>query len=107
MGESVPGGAPLKPETVETLALEGYPNPFNPSSTIRFAMPQEGHVTLKIYDVLGRDVAMLVDGYMEAGQQQAVWNGKTADGRDVSAGIYIAQLITPAASRSIKLVLLR
>jgi len=89
------------------LVIQTYPNPFNPTATIHFGLPEEVYVTLKVYDVLGREVATLVDGYMEAGPRQIVWNGKTADGREVPTGIYIARLITPAATRSIKLVLLR
>lgn len=74
-------------------------------------------MTLKVYDVLGREVATLVDGQMAPGRQQVVWNGKSTSGREVPTGIYIARLTirpagqarltAPAATRSVKLVLLR
>lgn len=93
--------------TSEELTIQSYPNPSNPSATLSFSLPEEGDVTLVIYDLLGQEVATLVDGYMDAGRRQVIWSGKTAGGRELPTGIYIARLITPAATRSIKLVLLK
>ena len=107
MGESVPGGAPTEPETVEALALEGYPNPFNPTATIRFGLPQGGNVTLVVYDLMGREVVRLIEGYRDAGWQAVVWNGRDAGGREVPTGIYIARLATPQETRAIKLVMMK
>ncbi|UCH63516.1 MAG: T9SS type A sorting domain-containing protein [Fidelibacterota bacterium] len=92
---------------ISELALESYPNPFNPSATIRFGLPEEGYVTLKVYDVLGREAATLVEGYIEAGPGQIVWNGKTADGSEVPTGIYIARLVTPDGTKATKLVMMK
>lgn len=62
-------------ETVETYALEpAYPNPFNPSTQIRFALPEYGHVRLAIYDLTGREVARLVDGPMQSGTHTVTWS---------------------------------
>ncbi len=84
-----------------------YPNPFNPVSTIRYDLPQATPVSLIVYDVLGREVIRLVDGYMEPSFHQVQWQGKDQYGRTVPSGIYIAQLVTPEYSKTIKMVLLK
>lgn len=84
-----------------------YPNPFNSVSTIRFDLPQASDVSLVVYDILGREVARLVDGYMEAGYHQVQWNGGDRLGGEVPSGIYIAQLMTPEYTNSIKMLLLK
>ena len=72
----------------KTIALEpNYPNPFNPSTEIPFALPEAAHVTLTLYDVLGRTVAMLVDGPMAAGQHTARWQAHA-----YPSGLYLARL---------------
>jgi predicted outer membrane repeat protein len=103
---------PIGTESSELLPTEfalhqNYPNPFNPVSTIRYELPQASNVSLLIYDILGREVARLVDSYMEPGYQHAQWNGRDATGHEVPSGIYIARLVTPEYSQSIKMVLLK
>ncbi len=109
MGESVPipGEPATAPETIETLALEGYPNPFNPTATIRFGLPEAGRVTLVVYDLMGREVVRLVEGYRDAGWQAIVWDGRNARGREVPTGIYIARLVTPQGAKAMKLVMMK
>jgi hypothetical protein len=84
-----------------------YPNPFNPASTIRYDLPQASEVSLIVYDILGREVKRLVDGYIEPGYHQTMWAGKDQFGRSVPSGIYIARLVTPEYSKSIKMLLLK
>ncbi len=84
-----------------------YPNPFNPSTTIRFDLPQASEVHLAVYDILGREVVRLVDERLEPAYHQVTWNGRTAHGMDVPTGIYIARLVTPQYTRSIKMLLLK
>lgn len=68
-----------------SVALEqNFPNPFNPSTTIRFSMPGAGQASLKVYDMLGREVGTLVNGYMNAGTHTAVF-----EARGLSSGIYL------------------
>jgi hypothetical protein len=75
------------------LALEGnHPNPFNPATTVEYAVPREGHVTLEILDLRGRVVRVLVDGRVPAGRHAAVWDGRDARGRSVASGLYLAHL---------------
>jgi parallel beta-helix repeat protein len=75
-------------QTVSEYALLGnYPNPFNPSTTIRFGLPTAGNVSLIVYDVLGREVTTLVRGTLDAGYHTATWNALS-----VASGVYFARL---------------
>ncbi len=90
-------------EKEKVLGLASYPNPFNPSTTLSYDLPKDARVRLVIYDVLGREVARLVDKRLEAGYHSVIWNG-----RGVPTGLYIARLfIPPTATKSIKLVMMK
>jgi hypothetical protein len=78
---------------------QNYPNPFNPSTTISFSLPQREHVTLKIFDVLGRGVATLVDGEMEAGEHSVNFNAEW-----IPNGVYFAQMKGGNKVQRIKMV---
>ena len=71
----------------ETGVLGAYPNPFNPSTTIRFSVGTEAHVQLEVYNTLGQRVALLADGTFDAGQHQAVF-----DAQHLPSGIYLYRL---------------
>ncbi|MCH8838967.1 MAG: fibronectin type III domain-containing protein [Candidatus Marinimicrobia bacterium] len=86
---------------------QNYPNPFNPSTTIRFDLPAATEVHLAVYDLLGREVVRLVDGQLQAGYHQQVWNGRDLNGREVPTGIYFVLVVTPEFRKSIKVVLLK
>jgi hypothetical protein len=75
-----------------TTLLGNYPNPFNPSSNIQYALSEDAYVTLKIYNMLGQVVATLVDEPQTAGYKSIVWNGKNESGAGVSSGIYIYRM---------------
>ena len=78
----------------DQYALEGnYPNPFNPSTTIRFGLPESAQVRLAVYDVLGRQVRVLLDGVREAGTHEVVF-----DASDLPSGTYLYRLETPQGS---------
>lgn len=79
----------------ETAVLESnYPNPFNPSTTIRFGLNQDNYVSLKIYNALGQEVATLVNEFRNAGYHDVVWNGTDNSGNQVTSGIYFYRLNT-------------
>jgi hypothetical protein len=71
----------------ESILSQNYPNPFNPSTTINFQIPKEGYVTLKVYDILGREVATLVNENKTAGYYNV-----TFDASKLSSGVYIYKI---------------
>ena len=93
--------------------LQNYPNPFNPTTTVRYDLPTYSHVSLKIYDLLGREVARLVDGNQNIGRYAVTWDGTTSSGHSVSSGVYIYRLQTSpdnggaAFVRTMKMMLLK
>jgi hypothetical protein len=68
---------------------DARPNPFNPATTIEYTLPVRAHVTLEVFNVVGRRVAVLADGVMTAGAHRAVW-----DARGMPSGIYVYRLKT-------------
>lgn len=68
---------------------QNFPNPFNPSTTIVYALANSGQTTLKIYDVLGKEIRTLVGAYQTAGEHTVQWDGKDNTGRTVVSGVYV------------------
>ena len=89
------------------LTLESYPNPFNAVANISYKVPHDGHVNLSIYDVQGRMITELEDGYRSAGSFITSWDGHDNQGRDVVSGIYFARLSIDDHSTASRLVLLK
>ncbi len=91
-------GDPVGVEEVEILPTEfaidqNYPNPFNPTTQIRFAIPVNASVSLKIYDILGREVsALLSNETLSAGHHKYTWNSKNDFGQQLSSGVYIYRI---------------
>lgn len=81
-----------------------YPNPFNPATQLAFTLPQAGKATLTVYDVLGREVARLVDGRMDAGRHTVTWD---ATGSTVASGTYFCRLESDGQMAVQKLILLK
>ena len=88
---SVPPGRGTVP--AEFRLSQNFPNPFNPVSEIRFELPVASHVKLAVYDVLGREVASLVDGFRSAGAHSARFSG---DGRPSGLYFYRLSAVTEA-----------
>jgi len=86
---------------------QNYPNPFNPITTIRFDLPEAMDMSIMVYDIMGREVIRLAQGRLEPGFHEVIWNGRTASEEEIPSGIYIARLVTPDYSNSIKMVLLK
>jgi hypothetical protein len=86
-GISSVGGQPTAGLPTQFSLLQNYPNPFNPSTRIGYSLPVSGHVTLKIYDLLGQEVVTLVDGIESAGERSTIWNAQA-----LSSGIYFYRI---------------
>lgn len=82
--------------------FQNYPNPFNPTTNIRFSLPQREHVTLKIFDLLGKEVATLVEEDLDPGEHAVVF-----DGNGLSSGVYLYHLKAGSFVERKNLVLLR
>jgi hypothetical protein len=93
----------------QTYLLEqNYPNPFNPSTTIPVSVPVTGAVAVKIYNILGEEIATLHDGVLEQGRHWLTWSGKNAAGQQVATGMYLTRLTTPAGgSQVVKMLLMK
>ena len=84
------GGVESVPQTFELF--QNYPNPFNPETTIKYQLSAPAEVTLRIFNLLGQEVATLVDKQQAAGVYAVKWDGKDQFGREVASGIYIFQI---------------
>jgi hypothetical protein len=89
-----------------TVLHQNVPNPFNPTTTIRFDLAQAGRVELRVFDVAGRLVRTLASGVHEPGRHTMVWNGLDTGGRRVASGVYFYRLDAPEFVATRKLVLL-
>jgi hypothetical protein len=85
----------------------GYPNPFNPVTTVRLSLASDGLASLVVYDIGGRKVRELVSGSLLAGVHDIPWNGRRDDGSPVGSGIYFVRLTTKCFVDEARLVLLK
>ncbi len=97
----------VDPTVASFTLLENYPNPFNPTTTIRYNMPTPGMVTLKVFDISGRLVNTLVNGQNPDGLHRITWDGTDLNGNQVSTGIYFYQIDTPHQHQTQKMVLIK
>lgn len=81
---------------------QNYPNPFNPATVITYSIPVESPVTLRVYDVLGREVAVLVEGVHAAGEHRVTWNAA-----GTASGVYLYRLIAGDKSAILKSIVLK
>ncbi len=87
--------------------MPNYPNPFNPSTTVSFALPNPCKVELTIFNVSGQKIRTILSQYMESGWHHASWDGKNDTGQDVSSGVYLLQMRAADFQASNKITLLR
>jgi FlgD Ig-like domain len=127
-GNLVPGidsgpfyGNRIKPSPVVTTSVQGqggnvpvsfsleqnYPNPFNPTTNIHYQLQRPAQVSLRIYDVMGREVRTLLDRRVVAGVHQATWDGKDNSSRPVSSGVYYYRLRADQTERAKRMLLVK
>jgi hypothetical protein len=86
---------------------QNYPNPFNPVTTIRFDVPEESHVRIDIYNVMGQKVAAVVDARYQPGFHAVNWGGKTTSGSALSSGMYFYRIQSDNFTAVKKLILVK
>ncbi len=91
----------------ELILEQNYPNPFNPTTRITYSLPENSFVSLKIYDILGREVSTLVNSEIIAGTHTVEWNGTDSYGNKVASGTYIYRLISGNFSSTKKMILIK
>jgi len=98
----LPRSAPL-----QTRLLPNVPNPFNPETSIRWAMKEAGPCRVTVYDLTGRRVHLLADGHRAAGPHAVTWHGRDGNGRPLPSGTYYVRLETGHATDTRKVMLLK
>ena len=89
------------------VLYQNYPNPFNPITTLRYDLPKDALVYLTIYDIMGREVATLLNEERNEGYHSIIWNTRNNVGTPVSAGIYFYQIQAKDFVKTRKMVLLK
>jgi hypothetical protein len=101
-----PTGVEIETQTealpTQFALYHNQPNPFNPMTTIKYDLPQASYVKLVVYNVMGQKVTTLVDGMVEAGRHQVIW-----DAKDVSSGVYFYRINTGNFTQMHKMILLK
>jgi flagellar hook assembly protein FlgD len=87
--------------------MGNHPNPFNPSTSISYAINVDGFVSLKIYNSLGEEVASLVNEFQTAGYKSVTWNGRNDAGATVASGLYFTRLTAGNQVRTEKMMLMK
>lgn len=87
--------------------FDNYPNPFNPETTIEYQIPENSHVRLEIFNVLGQNIRTLVNSEIAPGRHTARWDGRDNLGNRVSSGVYLYQLRTEDSVATNRMLLLR
>ena len=91
-----------QPPPVAYALEQNFPNPFNPTTTLRFAVPERSHVRIMLYDLLGRAVAVLADDMRDAGQHSI-----SIDGRMLSSGIYVCRMNADGFQKTVRMTLVK
>ncbi|HTY38948.1 MAG TPA: T9SS type A sorting domain-containing protein [Bacteroidota bacterium] len=100
-------GVEQKEDVPSGFSLDSFPNPFNPSTEIRYSIPEAEDVELAVYDINGREVALLVDQRQEAGLHMCRWDGASTRGEHVASGTYLARITAGKRSKTIKLMIVK
>ena len=94
-------------ETKPTSLLGNFPNPFNPTTSIRFEVQGSRFVNIEVYNIRGQRVRTLVNDVYQAGEHFVVWNGKDDNGQDVSSGMYFYKMQTGDFVQTKRMVIIK
>ena len=87
--------------------IQNYPTPFNPETRISFKLAEKSHVSITIYDMLGRNIKTLINQTQDAGYRSVIWDATNDYGKPVSAGIYLYQIQAGEYISTKKIVMLK
>jgi len=108
LGDPMTAVAELGGDVPSTATLDdAYPNPFNPSTTIRFQLPWEAPVSVKVFNSQGQFIVDLVNETLGAGNFETTWDGKDANGVEVSSGVYVYKISAPGLTMSKKVTFVK
>ncbi|HSL88295.1 MAG TPA: FG-GAP-like repeat-containing protein, partial [Ignavibacteriaceae bacterium] len=105
----------ISSESSQYNLSDSYPNPFNPSTTLRFKIPIEDRVTIKVFNILGKEIKTLLDETRQSGEHLITWDGNDSDGNKMPSGIYFITMLaaseltgeTRSFQKTIKAILLK
>ncbi|MFH0919851.1 MAG: matrixin family metalloprotease [Fibrobacterota bacterium] len=84
-----------------------FPNPFNPAVTVSFVLATRGRAVVKVYDIAGREICVLAEGLLSAGQHRVMWNSRDRRGKTVASGIYLLQFVSERKVQTHRLFLMK
>lgn len=105
--KTTPTGLKSEPNPVPFSLYQNFPNPFNPATTITFSIPVRSEVRLAVYDLLGREVAVLAEGDYKSGVHSIVWKASDQLGDRVGSGVYLVRLSAGPFTSNIKVLLMK
>ncbi len=94
------------PVRINGYLLDNYPNPFNPSTMIRFNLPKREHVNIAVYDILGKQIKLLVDDVLEEGIHEVLFSAN-ADNLSLASGVYFVKIQTENFVKTQKILLMK
>ena len=105
--EEAVAASQVNTQSVEGIVLENYPNPFNPVTQIRFSIPENNFVTLKVYNAVGQLVRTLVNENLDKGYHSIEWNATDESGNKLSSGIYLYRVQAGDQVQTSKMILMK
>ena len=107
-GLNMPGAPAQEVSSAAVYALtQNFPNPFNPSTSIRYSLAEPGDVKLVVFNALGQEVRTVVDNYKLSGEYTAQWDARDETGREVASGVYVYRMEVNGFTQSHRMVLMR
>lgn len=97
----------LKPMPDDYGMDQNLPNPFNPSTTINYQLPEAGRIKMMVYNLLGQEVRALVNEELDAGFHSVIWDGKNELGRQVASGVYMYRIQAGDYTKTLRMMMLK
>jgi hypothetical protein len=107
-GLNMPGAPAQEVASAPNYALtQNFPNPFNPSTTIRYSLAAPGEVKVVVFNSIGQEIRTLVNSYRLAGDYSAQWDARDSEGREVASGVYVYRMEVNGFTQTQRMVLTR